>query len=66
MKTKDSFARRLTRLREASGLSIPQLATVAKLPRQTIHHLENGEREPKLATAIRLARALGVSVAEFE
>ncbi len=60
------FAARLCKLRKAGGLSIPQLAEKAGLPRQTIHLLENGVREPSLATARTLAKALGVSLAEFE
>ena len=60
------FARRLRFLREKASLSIPDLAASAKMPRQTIHHLENGARQPSLDTAKRLAKALGVSLAEFD
>lgn len=66
MLQKNSFARRLRVLRESAGLSIPVLAARADMPRQTIHHLENGDRQPSLDTAKRLAKALRVSLAQFE
>ncbi len=62
----DSFAARLRTLRESSGLSISALASAAEMPRQTVHNYENGVRQPTLANAARLARALGQSVAVFE
>lgn len=59
------FADRLRFLREAAGLSIPQLAAAAGLARQTIHLLEQGKRQPSLATAARLSRSLRVNLSEF-
>ena len=60
------FSRRLRRLRESAGLTISQLATAAKLPRQTIHLLESGQRQPSLKTARQLLRALGKSLAVLD
>lgn len=61
-----AFAGRLRALREAAGLSIVQLSERAGLPRQTIHLLENGQRQPSLDTARKLAAALGASLAAFD
>lgn len=61
-----TFAARLRTLRETAGLSIPDLARAAVLTSQAVHQLERGEREPTLETAKKLAKALGVSLAEFD
>jgi transcriptional regulator with XRE-family HTH domain len=66
MKKTVIFASRLRSLREAAGFSIPALAAAASMPRQTIHHLENGDRHPSLETARRLCKALGKSLSEFD
>ena len=62
----DNFSARLRHLRTKAGLSISELASIAKLPRQTIHRLERGERQPTLDTAHRLAKALRVSLSAFD
>lgn len=61
-----TFATRLRVLRERASLTISQLADAASMSRQAIHKLERGEREPTLETAKQLAKALGVSLAEFD
>jgi len=60
------FSKRLLVLRTRAGLSIPALARLAKLSPQAIHRLERGEREPSLATAKRLAKAMKVSISDFD
>jgi transcriptional regulator with XRE-family HTH domain len=60
-----AFAKRLKQLRTASGLSQTELADRAGMNRFGIAKLEQGVREPSWGTALRLAKALGVSVAEF-
>jgi hypothetical protein len=42
------------------------LAKLAGLPFSTVHAYGLGDREPSYANAVKLARALGVSVAVFE
>lgn len=61
-----TFAQELIKLRVAKKLTIPQLAALAKMPRQTLHLLENGQRQPSLETAERLAIALGKKLRAFE
>ena len=63
---KPTFAARLRTLREAAGLSIPDLAAKCSMPRQTVHRLERSERAPSWETVQRLAKALGVRPNDFE
>ena len=60
------FAARLKELRAASGQTQLQLAENAGVPVSTVRGYENGQREPSLSNLLRLARALGVSLAAFE
>jgi transcriptional regulator with XRE-family HTH domain len=53
---------RLQRLRQAAGMSQPQLAKAASIPLGTLRNLEQGRRDPLLSTAARLARALNITV----
>lgn len=63
---RSSFSGRLREMRLIKDLSIPELAVLADMPRQTIHQLERGERQPSLETAERLAKALGKKLRVFE
>lgn len=56
----DTFARNLKRAREHAELSQEALADKAGMHRNEISLLERGEREPKIGTVARLAKALGV------
>ncbi len=60
-----SFAEALKRLREAAGLSQPELAERAGMNRFGIAKLEQGVREPSWSTVLALAKALGVSLDTF-
>jgi DNA-binding XRE family transcriptional regulator len=64
--TGPTFGERLKDLRERAGLNQPALADKAGLTKQAINKLEKGESEPSWITVRRLARALGVSVLEFD
>ncbi len=56
----------LRKVREAKGLSQLALAKKAKVSQGYISHLEAGEKkEPGLGVLKRLAKALGVPVAEL-
>lgn len=55
----------LRRLRRSRGLRAVHLAAAADISVQALHQIESGKGGPKLATARRLAAALGVSVDEL-
>ena len=59
------FARSLKRTRLAVGLSQGALAAKVKVSRPFIVQLEAAQREPSIVTVVKLARALGVSVAKL-
>ena len=58
--SRQRFASNLRRCRQHAGISQERLGFKAKLHRTEISLLERGEREPRLTTIIRLARALDV------
>ena len=60
-----TFARRLTELREAAGLSQYEVAKRAGLTRQTLSRLEMGESVPTWPTVQLLASVLGVDCTAF-
>lgn len=61
-----TFGARLLALRTAAGLTQQALAERSGLAeRNVVYQLESGRRQPSWATAQRLAKALGVSVAAF-
>jgi transcriptional regulator with XRE-family HTH domain len=61
----EQFAANLRRCRRNKGLSQQRLAFICKLHRTEISLLERGDRNPRLSTIIRLARALDVPPAEL-
>jgi transcriptional regulator with XRE-family HTH domain len=56
---------RLKRLREAAGMSQPQLAEAARIPVGTLRQWEQGRRLPSLEGFIAVADGLGVSLDEL-
>ncbi|HZU75610.1 MAG TPA: helix-turn-helix transcriptional regulator [Dehalococcoidia bacterium] len=58
----DALGERLRELREAAGLSAPELAARVGTTRSHIHKLEAGKHAPRPEMAARLAAALGVDV----
>lgn len=64
--TDSTFGERLKELREAAGLSQYALAKKSGVTGQAISKLEKGESEPSWLTVRKLARALGVTVSDFD
>lgn len=60
------FAVRLRKLRADAGMSQYALAKASGVSKQAVSQLESGDSEPTWATVQKLARALGVSVADFD
>jgi transcriptional regulator with XRE-family HTH domain len=59
------FGRVLRRIRRERDLSQEALADMAGIARNHMSELERGRREPRLATLVRLADALGMGVGEL-
>ncbi len=62
---RQTFAANVRRLREARGLSQEALAVAAKLHRTYVGSIERAERNVSIDNMEKLARALGVSLAEL-
>ena len=59
------FGRNARAARERLGLSQVEVGAAARLHRTEVSLLERGERDPRLSTIVRLARALRVEPAEL-
>ena len=60
-----SLARNLVRAREKAGLSQAALAKKLNKSRSSVNEYEAGEHEPRLDVLLKIAKALGVDVAEL-
>lgn len=61
----EEFGALVRRLRYARGLSQEMLAEAAKLERAYVGMVERGETNVSVRTALKLARALGTTLAEL-
>lgn len=59
------FSVNLRKYREKIGLSRKDIAAILNISIQAYGHYENGEREPKLDTLVKIAAVLHVSVDEL-
>ncbi|WP_342050842.1 MULTISPECIES: helix-turn-helix domain-containing protein [unclassified Cupriavidus] len=57
-----NIAERLAELRKLNGLTLEELATRASLTKSYLSKLERGLSSPTIATVLKLAEALGVTV----
>ena len=62
MTKRETMGDRLKRLREEAGLSQPKLARAAGVPVGTLRNWEQNLRVPRLDTAFKVAKALGISL----
>lgn len=65
MEPHQKFAENLRAVRADVGMSQETLGAKAGLHRTEVSLLERAERDPRLATIIKLARGLGVPVSEL-
>ena len=65
MQPREQFGANLRRARERSGLSQEQLSERSRLHLTEISRLENGRRDPRLTTIVRLAGGLGIPPADL-
>lgn len=61
-KTQSSFASEVKTSRLRAGMTQAQVAEAAGLTQAAVAMIERGDREPSLASARKLAQALGVSL----
>jgi transcriptional regulator with XRE-family HTH domain len=61
----DRFGQRLRKLRQQKGVSQEKLAELADLHRTYVSGVERGERNVSLVNIERLAKALGVPMADL-
>lgn len=60
-----NFGSRVRAVRNDRGLSQERLAELADLSRDYVGSVERGERDVSMSTMLKLARALGVPLAEL-
>lgn len=65
VETRNQFAENLRAARKQAGLSQEALGDATELHRTEISLLERSERDPRLATIVKLARGLSVSAADL-
>jgi XRE family transcriptional regulator, regulator of sulfur utilization len=65
MNIAEEFGKNLHRARKRTGISQEHLAVLASLHRTEIGLLERGERLPRIDTAIKLAGALDLPLAQL-
>jgi transcriptional regulator with XRE-family HTH domain len=65
MKPRERFAANLRQVRTKAGISQEELGSRCELHRTEISLLERAGREPRLATIVKLAGALGTMPAEL-
>jgi len=58
----EKLGENLKRIRTANGISQGDIARYLEVSRGFISNIENGKTNPTLATIVRLAKAVGVSV----
>lgn len=63
--TEASIGETLQRLRQARDLSLRTLAAMTEFSPSFLSQIENGQTSPSIASLDRLARALGLTVADF-
>lgn len=59
------LGKRVTKLREESGLSIQELAERANLTRMSIYQVESGMRVSSILVLRRVAKAMGIKLSEL-
>ena len=60
-----AFGRRLRAGREGAGLSLAEFAERAATQRAYVWRVEDGRTLPSMKTAMRLAKALGLTLSAF-
>lgn len=64
-KTRNPFSRRLVRIRKSKGITQIELAKMTRLSQRAIAHYETVGRNPSPDIAVRLSKALKITVDEL-
>jgi transcriptional regulator with XRE-family HTH domain len=59
------FAKRLKKVREEKGVSMPLLAHLTGLSKQGVYNLMADDADPRLSTIVLVAKALGIEPAQL-
>ena len=57
--------KKVTQIRESKGMKKIELSRKTGLSRSEITLIESGQRQPRLSTLTKIAKALGVKVKDF-
>jgi len=60
-----SIGEQIKRMRTAKGLSQKEVVIAGKLDKAQFSRIENSKTDPSMSTVIRIAEAMGVSLAEL-
>jgi len=60
------FSNKLRSVREEKEVSLPMLSLLADVPEQYLHKVEEAELFPSSGAMAKIARALCISVSDFE
>lgn len=63
---KESFGEKIRRLRTERGISCSELSSQSGISKVSIHSYEKGHSIPTLSGAKKIAKVLGVTLADFE
>lgn len=61
----EKLGQNLKRIRTEKGISQNKIARTLGIDRAFISNIENGKTNPTLATIVKLAKAIGVSIGEL-
>ena len=61
-----TFSSRLRQLLDSADMTAYRLAQVSGVPKQTLSHYLLGNREPAFGNLVKIAKALNVSLSEFD
>lgn len=60
------FSQNITRMRKARGLSLPDLADKARIPKSVLWKIETSPTaNPKIGTLCKISRALGLDISNL-
>ena len=65
MNEAEKLGKNLKRIRIAKGISQGEISRILKVDKGFISNIEAGKTKPTLATIVKIAKAIGISVGEL-